>query len=292
MTKSNLPVLASEDGFHKYLREINNIPSLTPEEEYMLAKSFLEREDLEAAHQLTKSHLKLVAKIALTYRNYGLPVTDLVAEGNIGLMHAVKKYDPDLGHRLSTYAMWWIKAHIQDYILKSWSLVKIGTTAAQKKLFFSLNKVKNKLRALHARDVNSDDYKEISEELGVSEQEVASMDARLSGGDVSLNNIISDDGDTEIVDLLEDESASHELVLANNQDMEIKRQILTSAMESLKEREASIFYARKLQEPPSTLDDLSCKYDISKERVRQIENRAFEKVQQFMLEHVAKDVTA
>jgi len=287
----NLPAISSDSGFSKYLREINSIPLLSKEEEFMLAKAYLEEHDLEAAHKLVTSHLKLVAKIAMKYKNYGLPVTELVSEGNLGLMQAVKKYDPDLGYRLSTYAMWWIKASIQEYVLKSWSLVKIGTTSAQKKLFFSLKKVQNKITNMYSRSVTESDYKDIANELGVSVKEVGEMSQRLAGPDMSLSRTIdqSDDNSGEMVDLLEDNTPSHEITLSNTQLLSNQKQILADAMQVLNEREAKILTARKLDDSPSTLDVLSNEYKISKERVRQIENRAFEKVQSYVLENVSSD---
>lgn len=287
----NLPVVSSGSGFTQYLREINKIPSLTKEEEFLLAKAYLEEHDLEAAHKLVASHLKLVVKIALKYKNYGLPVTDLVSEGNIGLMQAVKKYDPDLGFRLSTYAMWWIKAAIQEYVLKSWSLVKIGTTSAQKKLFFSLAKIKHKITNTYSRSVNDGDYQEIADELGVSAREVREMNQRLSGPDMSLNRTIdrNDDSSGEMIELLPSEKPSHEDVFASKQLLSNKKEVLSDALKVLNEREIKILTARKLSDSPSTLDMLSGEYNISKERVRQIENRAFEKVQSYVLERVSKD---
>jgi len=287
----NLPALDSSSGFSKYLREINSIPLLSQEEEFMLAKAYLEEHDLEAAHKLVTSHLKLVAKIAMKYKNYGLPVTELVSEGNLGLMQAVKKYDPDLGYRLSTYAMWWIKASIQEYVLKSWSLVKMGTTSAQKKLFFSLGKVKRKMTKIHSRPVTEDDYPTIANELGVSTKEVGEMSQRLSGPDMSLNRSIdqNDENSGEMVDLIVDNNPSQEVTLSNSQLLDNQKKILTDAMQVLNEREAKILTARKLNDSPSTLDVLSNEYNISKERVRQIENRAFEKVQSYVLAKVGSD---
>lgn len=282
--KMNLPVLSSESGFYRYLQEINQIPSLTQEEEFMLAKSYLETEDLSAAHKLVTSHLKLVAKIAISYRNYGLPIPELVSEGNLGLMQAVKKYNPDLGFRLSTYAMWWIKASIQEYVLRSWSLVKIGTTAAQKKLFFSLGKIKHKITNLYSRQVGEQDFPEIARELEVTTKEVAEMNRRLAGADLSLNAPIGgEEGASEMMDFLPEARPSQETVLANRQDGSIRHKALKLAMGMLNERELDIFTARKLKEEPLTLDELSQKFNISKERVRQIENRAFEKVQEHIL---------
>jgi RNA polymerase sigma-32 factor len=284
--KLNLPALSSDAGFHQYLREINNISSLTKEEEFMLAKAYLENSDLVAAHKLVCSHLKLVAKIALSYKNYGLPVVDLVSEGNLGLMQAVKKYDPDLGHRLSTYAMWWIKASIQEYVLRSWSLVKIGTTAAQKKLFFSLRKVKNRLSNKYSRAISDGDMAEVAEMLNVKDKEATEMNRRLSGPDMSLNvSVNNDDGSSsaELIEYLPDANPSHELVIANSQEKSLRHKVLINALSTLNEREVYIIKERKLKDSPSTLDDLSHHFGISKERVRQIEARAFEKLQQFAL---------
>lgn len=288
--KIYLPAVVADSSFHAYLREVNKIPSLTQEEEFLLSKAFLEQNDLAAAHRLVTSHLKLVAKLALSYRNYGLPVADLVSEGNIGLMHAVKKYNPDLGFRLSTYSMWWIKASIQEYILKSWSLVKIGTTSAQKKLFFSLGKIKRKLTNLHFRDVNESDFPGIARELEVTTQEVAEMTSRLAGGDLSLNVAIGEDGESssELIDFLPETRPSQELMVISRQDSNIRHRMLLAAMNQLNPRERDIIKARKLSDNPSTLDDLSQKYSISKERVRQIENRAFEKIQHYVLEEVGR----
>lgn len=284
--KVNLPALSSDSGFHKYLREINKIPSLTKEEEFMLAKSYLENEDLVAAHKLVTSHLKLVAKIALTYKNYGLPMVDLVSEGNLGLMQAVKKYDPDTGNRLSTYAMWWIKASIQEYVLRSWSLVKIGTTAAQKKLFFSLRKIKNKLSHSYARSIGESDMAEVADMIGVSHREAKEMNKRLSGVDMSLNMQSSnDDGDNigEAIEYIPDQNPSQELIISESQQKELRQNILLQAMSKLNDREAYIIKERKLKPSPTTLDDLSQHFGISKERVRQIESRAFEKLQEYAL---------
>lgn len=282
-SKINVPAVSADSGFYKYLQEINNIPSLTQEEEFLLAKSYIEQQDLNAAHALVKSHLKLVAKIALSYRNYGLPMGDLVSEGNLGLMQAVKKYDPDLGFRLSTYAMWWVKASIQEYILKSWSLVKIGTTSAQKKLFFSLNKIKNKLSSVYSRAIGTDDIPEIAKVSGCTEQEVSEMNLRMAGTDISLNNpaYASEDEGAEVIEYIPDARPSHELVLAESQEKLIRHNILVRAMSKLNEREAYIIKERKLKEDPTTLDDLSQHFGISKERVRQIETRAFEKLQEY-----------
>lgn len=283
--KTNLPVLSSESGFYRYLQEINKIPCLTQEEEFLLAKNYLENNDLAAAHKLVTSHLKLVAKLALSYRSYGLPVVELVSEGNLGLMQAIKKYNPDLGFRLSTYAMWWIKASIQEYILKSWSLVKIGTTTAQKKLFFSLGKIKHKLANLYSRQIGEGDFPEIAKELDVSTQEVANMSRRMSGGDLSLNTPTSKDIDSgaEMLDFVPESRPSHDIVLANKQESITKHRLLSQGMKMLNERELFILQSRKLLDDPLTLDELSQKFNISKERVRQIENRAFEKLQEYVL---------
>ena len=287
--RTSLPVVSSESGFYKYLQEINKIPSLTQEEEFLLAKAYLEHHDIDAAHRLVKSHLKLVAKIAVSYKNYGLPVVDLVSEGNLGLMQAVKKYNPDLGHRLSTYAMWWIKASIQEYILRSWSLVKMGTTATQKKLFFSLGKVKQKLSNFYSRTLGDQDIPEIAKTLEVSEKEVADMNRRLTGGDLSLNNPSSySDGEegSELIEFVPDNRPNQELVMAHNQEIDNKRNLLSKAMTMLNSRELYIIQERKLKEVPATLDDLSHHFGISKERVRQIEARAFEKLQEYVIASV------
>lgn len=291
MSVKNLPVISSSsDGFSRYLQEINNIPSLSKEEEFLLAKNYLENNDLNAAHKLVSSHLKLVAKIAIRYRNYGLPITELVSEGNLGLMQAVKKYDPELGFRLSTYAMWWIKAAIQEYVLKSWSLVKIGTTSAQKKLFFSLSKIKNRIVNNYSRAINYQDYQEMADELGIEVKEVVEMDQRLSGPDISLNNSTNrDDENAELIEFLPESKPNQEVILLQKQDMQNKKLILAEAMKILNDREVKIFNARRLSNSPETLDSLSLEYNISKERVRQIENRAFEKLQSYVLSRVSSD---
>lgn len=280
----SIPVLSPESGLQRYLQEINQIPSLTQEEEFMLAKSYLENQDLSAAHKLVTSHLKLVAKIALSFRNYGLGTSELISEGNIGLMHAVKKFKPELGFRLSTYAMWWIKAAIQEYILKSWSLVKLGTTAAQKKLFFSLNKIKNKIRSTKEREINDQDYQEIAANLGVDKFDVIEMDQRLTKSDMSLNNPVLNDGsDSELIEFIPETRPSQETILAVSQETNNKRALLLEAMKLLSEREFLVIESRRLKETPETLDELSQKLLISKERVRQIENKAFEKIQSYIL---------
>lgn len=283
--RNSLPVVSPEGGVRKYLKDINRIPSLTPEEEFMLAKAYLETQDLKAAHRLVTSHLKLVAKIALGFRNYGIPTSELISEGNIGLMHAVKKFNPDLGYRLSTYAMWWIKAAIQEYILKSWSLVKIGTTTAQKKLFFSLNKIKNRIRNSNARDIVDEDYTVIADHLGVDRAEVIEMDNRLSRSDISLNtpSSMDDSQSSELIEYIPESRPTQEYTLAARQEATSRKEMLLLALNQLNERELLIIQERKLKDTPATLEDLSQKLGISKERVRQIENKAFEKIQKFML---------
>lgn len=284
MSTINLPVVSSDSSFYRYLREINQIPSLSAEEEFLLAKNYLENEDLQAAHKLVTSHLKLVAKIAMGFRGYGLPVSELVSEGNIGLMKAIKKYDPDLGFRLSTYAMWWVKASIQEYILKSWSLVKIGTTAAQKKLFFSLGKIKARIQHLHARSINNEDYKQIANDLGVSERDVIEMNQRLSCGDISLNSPYGDQDDSgELEHYIPEIAPNQEVLYSQQEDYSQKKQLLSTGLKILNARELDVISQRKLQDLPATLDDLSIKYNVSKERIRQIENRAFEKLQSYMI---------
>ena len=279
---TNLPALAGLDpstNLSRYLSQIRKFPVLEAEEEFILAKSWTEREDTEAAHKLVTSHLRLVAKIAMGYRGYGLPLGDLISEGYVGVMQAVKRFDPDKGFRLSTYAMWWIKASIQEYILRTWSLVKIGTTAAQKKLFFNLRKIKGQLQAIDEGDLSPENVQEISERLNVSETEVVSMNRRLSGPDNSLNAPLAADGDGEWQDWLVDESANQEEVLGEVEERAGRRKLLASSLTTLNERERHIFVERRLTEDPKTLEELSEEYNISRERVRQIEVRAFEKVQ-------------
>ena len=281
MAQSSMPVISSgENGLNRYLAEIRRFPMLEPQEEYMLAKRFLEHEDTGAAHKLVTSHLRLVAKIAMGYRGYGLPIGEVISEGNVGLMQAVKKFDPERGFRLATYAMWWIKAAIQEYILRSWSLVKMGTTANQKRLFFNLRKVKGKIQALDDGDLKPDQVSEIATRLQVSEEEVISMNRRLSG-DASLNAPIkASEGESgQWQDWLVDESDSQEDMLIEQDEAETRRGMLHNAMTVLNERERRIFEARRLRDDPITLEDLSGEFDISRERVRQIEVRAFEKVQ-------------
>ena len=279
-----------ENGFTGYLQQVNKIPSLSADEELNLATRYSEQQDYKAAHKLITSHLKLVVKIALSYKNYGLPVTELVSEGNIGLMKAVKKFDPALGYRLSTYAMWWIKASIQEYVLKSWSLVKLGTTAAQKKLFFSLGKVKHKIRNLYSREVNEQDYDYIATELGVTSSEVSEMNNRLTNSDLSLHSPANnrEDHDVELLEFIPETRPSPEALIANRQDSNGRMQLLSKALLILNERELNILQQRKLTEPQVTLKELSIKYSISEERVRQIENRAFEKVQAHIVSAASK----
>ena len=274
-----LPALHSDSGLSRYLSEIRGFPMLEPNEEFMLAKRFREHEDPEAAHRMVTSHLRLVAKIAMGYRGYGLPISEIVSEGNVGLMQAVKRFDPDRGFRLATYAMWWIRAAIQEYILHSWSLVKIGTTAAQKKLFFNLRKVKGQLKAIEEGDLPPETVKEIATRLDVPESDVVDMNRRLGSHDHSLNAPLRIDGDGEWQDWLVDETESQETRLANDQEFGRRSQLLERAMGILNPRERRILVERRLKEEPATLDDLSKEFGISRERVRQIEVRAFEKIQ-------------
>jgi RNA polymerase sigma-32 factor len=280
----NLPTISSENGLSRYMQEIRKFPMLEPNEEYMLAKSYLEHDDRDAAHKLVTSHLRLVAKIAMGYRGYGLPIGEVVSEGNVGLMQAVKKFDPERGFRLATYAMWWIKASIQEYVLRSWSLVKMGTTANQKRLFFNLRKAKNRIQALDDGDLNPEQVQQIATQLGVSEEEVTSMNRRMAG-DASLNAPIkAAEGESgEWQDWLEDDSETAEQILVKQDELESRREMLEDAMSVLNEREQRIFMARRLEESPITLEALSSEFDISRERVRQIEVRAFEKVQKAMV---------
>ena len=281
MARNNLPsIAAGEGGLNRYLDEIRKFPMLEPQEEYMLAKRYQEHDDRNAAHKLVTSHLRLVAKIAMGYRGYGLPIGEVVSEGNVGLMQAVKKFEPDRGFRLATYAMWWIKAAIQEYILRSWSLVKMGTTANQKRLFFNLRRLKGKIQALDEGDLKPEQVKEIATTLKVSEDEVVSMNRRLSG-DASLNAPIkASEGDSgQWQDWLVDDHDNQEEILIEQDELENRRALLANAMKVLNDRERRIFEARRLTEEPLTLEDLSAEFDISRERVRQIEVRAFEKVQ-------------
>ena len=286
---TNLPVLKGEGNLALYLREIRKFPLLRADEEYMLAKAWREHDDLEAAHKLVTSHLRLVAKIAMGYRGYGLPLSDLIAEGNVGMMQAVKRFDPERGFRLSTYAMWWIKAAMQEYILHSWSLVKIGTTAAQKKLFFNLRRLKRDIKAIEEGDLSSEHVSAISERLDVSKDEVIAMNRRLAGGDQSLNAPIRMDGDGEWQDWLTDDTESQETRLGTAQEFRLRQKLLNKAMHGLNSREREIIVARRLNEPPATLEELSQQHHVSRERIRQIEVRAFEKLQENIKHAAAKE---
>ena len=282
-----LPILNAEFGLTGYLKKIRRFPMLEPEKEYLLAKSWRENDDHDAAHKLVTSHLRLVAKIAMGYRGYGLPISEVISEGNVGLMQAVKRFEPDKGFRLATYAMWWIKAAIQEYILRSWSLVKMGTTANQKKLFFNLRKAKSRISALEEGDLRPDQVKLIAKRLGVTEQDVVDMNRRL-GGDVSLNAPIRDDGDSgEWQDWLVDEVSDQETRLVEDEESDNRKKALGEALSVLNERERRIFEARRLADDPITLEDLAAEFDVSRERVRQIEVRAFEKVQRAVKNRVA-----
>jgi RNA polymerase sigma-32 factor len=282
-----LPIITAESGLTRYLEEIRRFPMLEPQEEYMLAKSWREHGDREAAHRLVTSHLRLVAKIAMGYRGYGLPISEVISEGNVGLMQAVKRFEPEKGFRLATYAMWWIKAAIQEYILRSWSLVKMGTTANQKKLFFNLRKAKSRISALEEGDLRPDQVKLIAKRLGVTEQDVVDMNRRL-GGDVSLNSPIREEGDSgEWQDWLVDDSISQETRLAESEEAANRRKALGEALTVLNERERRIFEARRLADEPITLEELADEFGVSRERVRQIEVRAFEKVQKAVKNRIA-----
>lgn len=293
MAQNTLPSLSGgADGLSRYMEEIRRFPMLQPDEEYMLAKRYLEHDDTDAAHRLVTSHLRLVAKIAMGYRGYGLPVGEVISEGNVGLMQAVKKFDPERGFRLATYAMWWIKASIQEYVLRSWSLVKMGTTANQKRLFFNLRKAKNRIQALGEGDLNEEQVKKIATDLQVSEAEVLSMNQRLSG-DASLNAPIKNaDGESgQWQDWLVDDSDNAEQILIEEDELDHRRVMLNEALSVLNEREQRIFRARRLSEEPETLEELSQEFNISRERVRQIEVRAFEKVQEAMVASAAELAT-
>ncbi len=281
---ATVPALGGEASLNRYLAEIRKFPLLTPEQEYMLAKRFQEHGDNEAAAQLVTSHLRLVAKIAMGYRGYGLPVSELISEGNIGLMQGVKKFDPERGFRLATYAMWWIRASIQEFILRSWSLVKMGTTAAQKKLFFNLRRMKNNLEAFEDGDLSPENVAKIATDLGVTEDEVVSMNRRMAmGGDTSLNVPMGEDGDSQWQDLLGDEEPLQDERVAEAEERSVRHDLLNEALDTLNERERHILTERRLTDDPKTLEDLSQVYDVSRERVRQIEVRAFEKLQKAML---------
>jgi RNA polymerase sigma-32 factor len=283
---ANLPAPSPEQGLNRYLQEIRKFPLLEPEQEYMLAKRWVEDQDTEAAHQLVTSHLRLAAKIAMGYRGYGLPQAEVISEANVGLMQAVKRFDPEKGFRLATYAMWWIRAAIQEYVLRSWSLVKLGTTSAQKKLFFNLRKAKARIGVLEEGDLRPENVAKIATDLGVTEDEVISMNRRLSGGDASLNAVIGSDGEgaTQWQDWLEDEDANQAEDYAERDEYQSRMALMEQAMEVLNEREREILAQRRLQDVPVTLEELSGKYNVSRERVRQIEVRAFGKLQKKMRE--------
>jgi RNA polymerase sigma-32 factor len=279
MASQSLPSVGAHGGLTRYLEEIRQFPMLEPQQEYMLAKSWREHGDRDAAHKLVTSHLRLVARIAMGYRGYGLPIGEVVSEGNVGLMQAVKRFDPDRGFRLATYAMWWIRAAIQEYILRSWSLVKMGTTAAQKKLFFNLRKIKGQLKALDEGDLRPDQVKRIATQLGVTEEDVVSMNRRLAG-DSSLNAPVRNDSESgEWMDWLVDDTMDQETALAESEEAQRRRGMLNNALKGLNERERRVFEARRLAEDPLTLEELSAEFGVSRERIRQIEVRAFEKVQ-------------
>jgi len=282
----NLPAPTPEGGLNRYMQEIRKFPLLEPEEEYMLAKSWVEREDTEAAHKMVTSHLRLAAKIAMGYRGYGLPVAEVISEANVGLMQAVKRFDPEKGFRLATYAMWWIRASIQEYVLRSWSLVKIGTTSAQKKLFFNLRKAKARIGALEEGDMHPDNVKRIASDLGVTEKEVISMNQRIAGSDASLNAQVGSDGEDTMQwqDWLVDDDADQASDYEEKDELDVRRELLVEAMDVLNDREKDVLSQRRLQDKPITLEALSGQYDVSRERIRQIEVRAFEKIQARMRE--------
>ena len=289
-TYTNLPAPSPETGLSRYLQQIRKFPMLEPEEEYMLAKRWVEEQDTEAAHKMVTSHLRLAAKIAMGYRGYGLPQAEVISEANVGLMQAVKRFDPEKGFRLATYAMWWIRASIQEYVLRSWSLVKLGTTGAQKKLFFNLRKAKARIGALEEGDLHPEKVTRIANDLGVTEAEVISMNRRLSGGDASLNATVSSEGEGSMQwqDWLEDESADQAGDYEASDELETRRALLSEAMTALNEREQDILTKRRLIDHPLTLEDLSSQYSVSRERIRQIEVRAFEKLQMRM-QSLARD---
>ncbi len=287
MSYKNLPAPSPEQGLNSYMQAIRKFPMLEPEEEYMLAKAWVERQDSDAAHQLVTSHLRLAAKMAMGYRGYGLPIAEVVSEANVGLMQAVKRFDPEKGFRLSTYAMWWIRASIQEFVLRSWSLVKMGTTSAQKKLFFNLRKAKNKIGVMEEGDMRPEHVKKIAQDLNVTEKEVTSMNRRMSGGDASLNvRVGGDDGEgaAEFQDWLEDDDADQAADYAERNELEARRELMAEAMAVLNDREKDILTKRKLLDKAITLEKLSGEYDVSRERIRQIEVRAFEKLQEKMRE--------
>ena len=287
--KNNLPAL-TDGSLSDYLNEIKKFPMLTSEEEFMLAKAWVDHDDRKSAHRLVTSHLRLAAKIALGYRGYGLPINEVVSEANVGLMQAVKRFDPDKGFRLATYAMWWIKASIQEYILRSWSLVKMGTTSAQKKLFFNLRKAKNRIGVMEDGELHPDNVKSIAENLNVSQEEVISMNRRMGGGDASLNVLVNNnnEGTLEWQDWIEDEDSDHASKFADKQELDNRRTLLKSALTTLNQRECEILTKRKLIDDPLTLEELSNEYNVSRERIRQIEVRAFEKLQKKMFELAQK----
>jgi len=279
---NNLPALSNEGGLSAYLAQIKKFPMLDAEEEYMLAKNWKTTGNVKSAEKLVTSHLRLVAKIAMGYKGYGLPINEMISEGNVGLMQAVKKFEPEKGFRLATYAMWWIRASIQEYVLRSWSLVKIGTTTAQKKLFFNLKKIKNKIAPQSEGDLRDEHVNEIADKLDVSKSEVISMNRRLSGKEFSLNAQVGEDGD-EWQDWLVDKELDHDLKFAQQEEMQNRKELLNDSINILNDREKEILYSRRLNDEPTTLEDLSQKYKISRERIRQIENKAFEKIQKHML---------
>ena len=283
---AKLPAPSPEQGLNRYLQEIRRFPMLEPEQEYMLAKRWVDHQDTEAAHQLVTSHLRLAAKIAMGYRGYGLPQAEVISEANVGLMQAVKRFDPEKGFRLATYAMWWIRASIQEYILRSWSLVKLGTTSAQKKLFFNLRKAKSRIGALEEGDMRPENVARIAQDLGVTEDEVIAMNRRMAGSDASLNATVGSEGDsvTSWQDWLEDEDADQAGQYAERDELETRRALLMAAMDVLNDREKDILTQRRLMDDPVTLEELSGRYEVSRERIRQIEVRAFEKLQNRMRE--------
>ena len=286
VSKTGLPVLSPDGNLSRYLEQIRSFPMLEQKQEYMLAKAWKERGDVDSAHQLVTSHLRLVAKIAMGYRGYGLPVADLISEGNLGMMHAVKKFEPEKGFRLATYAMWWIKAAIQEYILRSWSLVKIGTTAGQKKLFFNLRRIKGQIQAIDEGDLKPEQVTQIATQLDVSEAEVISMNQRMAGNDRSLNVPLSrgGEGSGKWQDWLEDDTEDQETTFAEHEEFSARQRLMLDAMKDLNEREQRILQARRLAEPPLTLEDLAAEFGVSRERIRQIEVRAFEKLQKAVRE--------
>ncbi|HAD27627.1 MAG TPA: RNA polymerase sigma factor RpoH [Rhodobacteraceae bacterium] len=292
MSYSNLPALSPEQGLNRYMQEIRKFPMLEPGEEYVLGKAWVERDDTEAAHKLVTSHLRLAAKIAMGYRGYGLPINEVISEANVGLMQAVKRFEPEKGFRLATYAMWWIRASIQEYILRSWSLVKMGTTSSQKKLFFNLRKAKNRIGAMEEGDLRPENLKRIASDLNVTEEDVTSMNRRMSGGDASLNARVGGDDtidSAEWQDWLEDESADQATQYEENDELKARRALMIDAMDVLNAREKDILTKRRLQDKSVTLEALSSQYNVSRERIRQIEVRAFEKLQKKMRDLAFKD---